>query len=300
MSGNSVLRGGTPATGEPQSQSGDILLNATEAIAIDSSFVNNSVEIGNAGDIAISTGNLSLNNDAQINSSTRGIGDAGNITVNAKDRVSLINTSYIFSTVNAGGVGNGGQIKINTGNLTLKEGATILTNVLRNVDNLAAGEGNAGSITVNARDTITIDGTSNDDGFPSGLGSELNPGAKGKAGNLKINADSIFLTNGAGLSSQSEGFGDAGNITITANSLTLDRGKIFASNAPSESIAPNEDRSISGGNITINFKDILQLRNDSEITAGASGNANGGNININAPDGFIVASPNQDNKPVVK
>ena len=60
----------------------------------------------------------------------------------------------------------------------------------------------------------------------------------------------------------------------------LTRGNIFADTS-------NGD----GGNITLQDLDLLLLRRNSLITAEARNQANGGNVTIDATDGFIVAIP---------
>jgi large exoprotein involved in heme utilization and adhesion len=50
-----------------------------------------------------------------------------------------------------------------------------------------------------------------------------------------------------------------------------------------------------GGNLTFNIRDRLTLEENSSISAQAFGtNLSGGNIVINAEDGFVVAFPNQN------
>jgi len=93
----------------------------------------------------------------------------------------------------------------------------------------------------------------------------------------------------------SQGIGQAGNLNVTANDISIDRGTLTA-----------EMRSTSkqeGANITLQEIDrLLYLQNDSQISARAFNNANGGNITINADNGFVVASigKNQNNDIVAK
>ncbi len=247
--------------------------------------------MGKSGNIEITTGNLFLTNGSRLATSTLGKGDAGNITIKAIDKVSLDN-SLIFGTVEAGAEGNGGEVKIDTSSLNLTNAGSILTIVRKAIDFRSSGKGNAGNVIINARDAITLDGKPSDSGFSSKINSELEPGAVGKAGNIDITTGNLALTNGAELESSSSGVGDAGNLNITTKSLTLDESKILASITPSELI---QGQSNTGGNITINFKDILTLSNNSQITAQANQNANGGNVTINAPERLIIAFPNQNN-----
>jgi large exoprotein involved in heme utilization and adhesion len=105
----SIANGGRVSTATlGKGNSGNISIQARGSISIDgegSSGFRSGIETsteetgeGNSGDINISTGSLTLTDDAAINASTFGIGNAGNIFINAKDAVKLSN-AYIFSTV---------------------------------------------------------------------------------------------------------------------------------------------------------------------------------------------------------
>ncbi|NER00916.1 MAG: S-layer family protein, partial [Cyanothece sp. SIO2G6] len=81
--------------------------------------------------------------------------------------------------------------------------------------------------------------------------------------------------------------GDAGGINLTANFISLDNADIFA----------RSKAEADGGNITIAVADFLELRFGSnvETQAGRDGApGNGGNIAINAENGFIFGLPNED------
>ncbi|MBE9170221.1 S-layer family protein, partial [Pleurocapsales cyanobacterium LEGE 06147] len=109
--------------------------------------------------------------------------------------------------------------------------------------------------------------------------------ATGDAGNININAsDSVLLTGeGSGLFAQASrtAQGKGGNLTVQTGSLSLsDRAQISAATGFGE-----------GGNITLKAKDNLTLRNNSSISARAFGDADGGNIDIDA--GFVIAFPSQ-------
>ena len=70
-------------------------------------------------------------------------------------------------------------------------------------------------------------------------------------------------------------------MSIAANLLDLNQGTLTASTKEG-----------TGGNMTLDIDDKINLRNNSQITAKATGNADGGNITIDTD--FIIASPNQN------
>jgi filamentous hemagglutinin family protein len=241
-----------------------------------------------AGDIDIKTGKLSLTDGGYVNASTIGRGNAGKITIQATDIFAdgvADFKSGVFSTVEQEGIGSSDGIDITTSSLTLKNGAQVNASTL--------GQGNAGNLTINA-DNISIDGVGTND-FSSGIFSAVNTQGKGNAGGIEITTEKLSLSNSGLISSSTLGQGSAGNVNINANSINLDKGSILAVNNPSIPIESNNNQSNTGGNINLNIKDRLVMRNDSKVSAQAFGNASGGNIDINAPDGFVVAFPNQDN-----
>jgi large exoprotein involved in heme utilization and adhesion len=128
----SFLSGGIgQGLGAPETVAGDITLNATGEIKVagTGSVVANLVRLGsqgNGGNITIDSGSFSLRDGAQLSASTFGQGNAGNVTVRALDAVSLAD-AYIFSTVEAGGVGKGGNIDIHAATLSLIDGAQLVT-----------------------------------------------------------------------------------------------------------------------------------------------------------------------------
>ncbi|NEQ15795.1 MAG: hypothetical protein F6K44_19055, partial [Moorea sp. SIO3E2] len=141
---------------------------------------------------------------------------------------------------------------------------------------------NAGTIKVKA-DDITISGVSptNSD-IASGLVSSSSGNFSGEAGTITINSDSLKVEDGGIITVKSEK-GVAGDLIINANSLLLNKGRLEAETANSNSDA-------SAGNITLNVSDLIQLKNESLISAQALSGATGGNIRINK-NPFLIAFP---------
>jgi filamentous hemagglutinin family protein len=228
------------------------------------------------GDINITAGSLSLTDGAKLSASTFGQGDAGSVFVKAIDSVSLVN-GIIFSTVEAGSVGNGGKVEINAATLSLKNGAQILTLVRQASNDKPPGRGNAGNVNVDVTGAVKIEGIK-DRIYPSGIFSNVNAGATGNRGNINISAGSLSLTDGAEVSASLESLardkGVEGNIGITANSVSLDNGaKVYAR---------VRDNAVGrGGNITIKTGSFSAARS-SELEVSTRGQGSSGNIKIQA------------------
>jgi filamentous hemagglutinin family protein len=244
---------------------------------------------GNGGEINIKTGSLSITRGGGVFANTRGQGDAARVIINARDKVSLDGenskggASGVFSSVGDENdlpptVGNGGEMKITTGSLSLTNGGGLYTST--------SGEGDAGDVTIIASDAISLDGL-NSKGGSSGIFSSVNTTGVGKGGDISITTSSLSLTNSAVLNANSNGQGTAGNIDVGSRSIRLgNRAGILATTTSGD-----------GGNLNLNIRDLLLLRHRSRIstTAGtASAGGNGGNISINAPNGFVIAPPNEN------
>ena len=260
--GGSLLSAGIgQGLGTPETVAGDITVNGTGEIKVAGSEggifnLVRSGSKGNGGNITIDSGDFSLQDGAQLEASTFGLGNAGNVTVGAKNAVDLTGNAYILSTVEAGGVGKGGNIDINAATLSLTDGAQLLA--------LTSAHGNAGNVTVNAKNAVDLAGNSY-------ILSTVEAGGVGKGGNIDINAATLSLTDGAEL-------------------LTVTHG------ASDTQPAGREDAGAfsNGGNINAN-SDLLLLRHGAQISTNAGTaekGGNGGNININSK--FIVAVPNEN------
>ena len=284
---------------EGSGNAGDISINS-DILSVDGrSFILNDngdpeipvvTNIGNSGDIFINSRIVTLDNISLISNSSfaNAIGEAGNITVNA-DSLRVAGGSNI-STLTENNT-NGGEININAQNIELFTGGTIAT--------ATGSDGNAGNITLNVIDEITIDGDnpiipSEDLRFTVGSLQELEPftglfantlsSSTGNGGNIEIsNPRIISLSNSAEITVDSQGFGNGGNLLIETGSLSLEsQSRLFA-----ETVFGQTEQQPS--NIILRVNDTLSLRGDSQISASALNNANGGNVTIDA--NFIIAFP---------
>ncbi|KAM3099714.1 filamentous hemagglutinin N-terminal domain-containing protein [Phormidesmis sp. 146-12] len=272
--------------GTVSAQAGDIDINATKAVNLNAMLISNATEprgTGNAGDIRITTGTLSLTNGALLSDSTFGQGDAGNITITARDAASFKGASSnrftsLINAVETGAIGQGGNISITTGNLSFSNGAQMSTSV--------RGQGKAGDIIVIARDTVSLDGTDSN-GQGSGAFSEVAARATGQGGNISITTGLLSLTNGAAVSATTLGRGNAGNITITARDAVSFDGASnnqFSGGAFSQVRFGAEGQ---GGSISITTG-ALSITDGGNVNANTNGIGDAGNITIVARDAVSI------------
>ncbi|MEA5602784.1 filamentous hemagglutinin N-terminal domain-containing protein [Nostoc sp. UHCC 0252] len=274
----SILRAGIAAgLGTPNSQGGDITINATGTTLIDNSFIANIVQeraFGNAGDINIATGTLMLSDGAVINASLFGKGNAGNVNINAQGDISFRNSrpgesTGISSQVVEGAIGNGGKVTINTNSLEINDGSQILSST--------NGKGNSGNILINARNNILLDGSNGNTNSFSGIINNVESVSEGNAGNIEITTGTLKATNGAFIGSSIFGKGNAGSISINA----LDN-IVFDTNSDAKSGVSKQGVG-NGGNIYLKTGS-LSLTNGGQLSTNVSGRGNAGNITIEASD----------------
>jgi len=267
--------------GTPETVAGDIILNAIGEIKIaGKSGIGNNVRPsskGKGGNIFIDSGDFSLSNGAQLQASTSGQGNAGNVTVNVKNAVDLAGgETTIFSNVELEGKGNGGNIDIKATTLSLADGAQLQTLVKSD------GQGDAGNVNVKVTGGVDIAGVNGTK--KSGISSNVQPRVEGNGGNIFIDSGDFSLSDGAEIDASNSGKGNVGNIKINSPKITLDnQAQLNAKSA-----------SGNGGNINLN-SDLLLLRRNSQITTSAGTaekGGDGGDIDINSR--FIVAIPEEN------
>jgi filamentous hemagglutinin family protein len=253
-------------------QVGDITLNASGIVSVDNGIIANEVGgIGNGGNINITGRSLFFSNGAILSANSLGQGNAGNITINADNAVSLDNavgsTGGSAISANLLGTGNGGKITINAPKVSLSNGATVVAHT--------EGQGNAGSIEISAADDISINGVG------TGVGSQVFPGAVGNGGAITMNAPKISLSNGAIIVAHTTGQGNAGNIEMTASDRISISG--INSGVGSQTFAGGVGNS---GKIAINAPNVSVL-DGAAIIAHTHTRGNAGSITINADKVFL-------------
>ncbi|MGK7894243.1 MAG: filamentous hemagglutinin N-terminal domain-containing protein [Xenococcus sp. (in: cyanobacteria)] len=264
---------------------GSVTINTADSLGVFGGDTTGSLSIftrvavgaqGNAGDININASSIFFGDGATLDSSTFGEGDAGNITVNILESLTVGLGSNISSQVAQTATGNGGNISLNTSFLDIFDGGQINASVF--------GQGNAGDILIASED-ISIDGESLD-GFGSGIFSQVVSSGIGNGGIIEIKTSNLDVTNGGQISVATFGLGDGGSLNIDVfDTLNLADGAILSfSGAGSLGNA---------GGININASS-LTIINGGSINAGTLGQGDGGNININASEFIGVAGRNQE------
>jgi filamentous hemagglutinin family protein len=269
LSNSFLLAGLDTLGGRAISRAGDVRLDATGTISLqDLSVIFNAVDsgvTGNAGDIRIGAAVLQVTDGSQLSARISGQGNAGNVVINARDRVLFQGTSAdgkfnsgAFSGVSKDATGQGGNVVIDTGSLEVRNGAQLIS--------ATQGQGDAGNVQITARDRVL---------FQAGSAfSSVAETGKGQGGNVVIDTGSLEVRNGAQLIAATQGEGDAGNVVVSARDRVLFQGASTAFSSVTETGKGQ------GGNVVIDT-DSLEVR-DGQLGASTFGQGDAGNVVISA------------------
>jgi filamentous hemagglutinin family protein len=250
---DSVLKSGVKGNGSLDVGSGAIDVKVADRLLLDNSLIESRVDvnsIGQGGHINITTGDLFAPRGGYISSSTRGVGNAGNVAINARGAVvfegyTLDSEGYIDSysgiesQVKFMAEGNGGDITINADSLEVRKGGYIVSD--------SVSKGNSGAINLNIRNDVRLSGY-DADGYASAIQSGINTRFKsgqlsvgqGVSGGINLRTKRLELLDGSFFSVSSYANGDGGSIDIIATDSVLISG--FDPSGASSRLSSNTGR----------------------------------------------------------
>ncbi|WP_334824393.1 beta strand repeat-containing protein [Nostoc sp.] len=229
------------------------------------------------GDINITADSLFLTDNALLSTSTFGQGNGGTVNITASDTVSLNGGASARSDVESTATGEGGDINITTGSLSIKGNSLLTSSTL--------GKGNAGRINIFARNTVSLEDQDVDQ-YLTGLITVAGSGSVGKGGDIKIQAEHLFMKNNAAINAdvESTGQGKGGDINLDIKgTILLTTEETYAQKAESARITLGVQPGGIGSGGTLKIKaGSLVLRNGGIIKDSTQGQGNAGNIEVNA------------------
>ncbi len=231
------------------------------------------------GDIQVRGRRVSLTNGSQIEASTLREEPGGTLSVVASHSVELIGVSTngrfssgLFTSVYRGATGSGGNLTIETPQLTVRDGAQIFTGT--------SGEGPAGSLVVRASDLVEVIGTSSQ--LDSALSTLVQPRATGAGGNLILETGRLVVRDGAAISTTTFSQGAGGTLSVKARESVEVIGRTangrLASRLTAQTIRTGE-----AGNLTIETEQ-LTVRDGAEVSVNSQGSGNAGNLEVRVRD----------------
>jgi filamentous hemagglutinin family protein len=254
--------GGAGHSGDIRIVAGDLRIDGEGEVG---GLLNDALEFskGNSGTIELKVGSLTVANGGQIDASTRGEGNAGDVFVTAAKLVRLEGTPTVIadtggnelftgisSQAGKGSKGTGGNVEVSAADLTLDTGAGISASTF--------STGRAGNVKVNVTNLLAIENRESEFARTTGVFSQAGESG-GDGGQVKVWSGSLKVFNGGQISTTTTGRGNAGAVGVFV------RGAI--------EIDGNEKTSVNGGALNEVFTGIASLANKQGSTGVELGSA---------------------------
>jgi filamentous hemagglutinin family protein len=246
----------------------DITISVGELTVAEGGRISNATQgSGAAGDIVVSADRVSLHDNGAMSAETSGAGNAGAIRIDADEL--HVRAAQITSSTR--GAGNGGTIDVHAGNALVEQQGSISADTL--------GSGTGGTIAVTA-DRLQIDGVGS--GISANTGS-IQTETSGVGGNVQISAGQLAMSNRATISAGTFGSGTAGRITIDAAAVQLAGGSAISTASFGQGADAGDANSI-----TISAR-AISLSDSGQVTTATHGAGAAGRLQIDSDDLTLVS-----------
>ena len=226
------------------------------------------------GSVHIDAGNLRIEagefDSSQIRAgitadSTSPEATGGNITLNADNNLTIDNSS-ILNELEAGGIGNAGDINLIAGAIDITNRGLVEASTY--------SQGDAGSINIFTDNSVNI----GDENGVTFIANNVYSNAKGNSQGINFIVGSLFVNNGAQIQSLTEGEGNSGKTFISAsNTVSFDGPSASGSPAGAFSIVLGGKGNSGGIDI---FARSLSMTNRTQLNGDTRGVGDAGDINI--------------------
>jgi filamentous hemagglutinin family protein len=256
--------------------------------------------VANAGnDIQISGKSIVLRNGSNVTTQSLGEGNAGNITLNATDRIALLddrsgllpNNTTISSATFLGDNTRSGNISLNAREVSVINQALIQSTAIQsnqqtgdiwiqasnsiNVDNsiisnLDFSDQRSGSLTLQAQTVKIVNG--------SWIESKIVNNVQGSSISLLATDRLLISDPGTAVRTETSGSGRGGDVALRGNYIKISDGAI---------VSTASQGSGSGGNLSALGQDV-SIMDGGQLRSAASGNGDSGMIQVNASNRILV------------
>jgi filamentous hemagglutinin family protein len=271
---------------------GGIAIEAKRVTVEDRSEISTDVlKMGKGSVVAVRAGTLSIRDRSVLHSNTNGTGHAGEILVDV-DRLHIAgdgsdDLTGIATLAAADATGQAGRVTVTADTIDLRRGGVIASNTI--------GAGNAGEVTVAARQSLIVDGKNAryDAGIFSSSSVQQRSTAAGDAGKVTIQAGTLTLRNRGLINTATFASGDAGEIEVTADKLVIVGDGLNSFTG----ITSHADYQILDGQVVPSLGDAgkatitagtIELRNGGAISSATFGHGNGGEVVVAVKGKLLV------------
>ena len=248
-------------------------INLSEAASVD-------VSGNGGGEVRFQGREIELAGGSAILANTLGDDSGEVLSLSATENIELegFNSNNSFPTrlstdVEPDAVGDGGELSIDTNNLLIAGGAQVTSGTF--------GLGNAGDLKVVASSDVEVLDESEGGEFFSGLFTQADIEETGDGGDLRIEANSLLVADGAEISTNTFGSGKAGNLDIEADTVEL-RGFSESLGSGSGLFVATEAEG-SGGDLNVETNS-LRVLDGAQVSTTTFGSGNSGNLKVTASE----------------
>jgi filamentous hemagglutinin family protein len=327
IAGNGSISSTTFASGN----GGDVEVKVTGQLSIDASLATkglltgitaqanpNQGSTGNAGQVAVHAGSLSIVNGGAIVSNTSGPGHAGGVAVMVDSRLTIDGSgSLIASNSEAGSTGNAGNVTVTAGTLSIATGGAISSGALGASNGLLASTGSAGNVKVTVTAgtlsiasnglilsttsgsghagsvAVTVPGQLTIDGLGSTIAASSEAGSTGDAGTVTVTAGTLSIANNGTISSTTFASGNGGDVEVkVTGQLSIDaslatKGLLTGITAQAN---PNRGSTGNAGQVTVHAGS-LSIVNGGVIATTTGGPGKGGDVDVIVASDITLRGP---------
>lgn len=275
----SAVAAGVGNAGNVQVEAGAVSLDGGAYISTGS----NVSAIGNAGKVDVrSNGDVTLTNSAFINSDAFGTGNAGDVSVNARN-ILLDSAGRISSVTYVTGFGNGGRVTLNTSGDVVLANSSGQSGQAGTISTSTFSTGQGGAIAISAAN-VRVSGSG------TGITSFAQRGSIGNAGTIDVQSSGdVALTAGGGISTSTASIGSSGAISVRAANVIVNNGGITSATiGGSQGNAGSVDVRASG-NLTVTNAGAVS---SSTFASGAAGSvrAEAARVRVEGTESTISAA----------
>ena len=235
--------------------------------------------LGQAGDLNLHAGTLTLTDGARIGAITEGAGKGGMIDIDVEGLVTIQgendNGNYSGLFARTYGSGQGGEVQLNANELRLQDGGVISAS--------SFGSGQGGNITLDVNGLIQLEGDdSHGEGSFIGAGtwSQDKTHKAAKGGSVTLKAKDLQIMGGAAIETGTMGEGQGGNININVTGRTSLSGRKSGDGQASRILTDSKGAG-NAGTIDLTTGE-LYLTDNSKISVSTTGTGKGGDLKIQA------------------
>ena len=274
-----TLAGGTLNLTGPLSAEGNVTLQS-QGNAVIGSIDLEAVD-GTGGDVTVmSGGTLTVREGSTIltNGMVSTDGDpetvaAGDITFTAAGDILLGDRTLIQAR--SEGAGSSGDIQLQGASLMLGNRAQVETSTL--------GTGTGGNIAIDVTGDITLAGTN------TRILNLVEFGAVADGGTTQLTANTLNITNGAGIFNAVRGTGNSGDVILNiADTVTFDGADSASNSGIVNSVYPGGVGN--AGDVNLQARSLV-LTDGGAIVTASLGTGNAGNVNLAVSDNILISGP---------